>query len=135
MSALTFTSTNTLDVNATSADNIARLVKLLPANLRTPRVGIVCGSGLGTLAESLTERVIVPYSALEGFGESTGVSLASRAERFTNTGIIVSGHRSELAFGKVGDVPVVAMLGRVRLYLLLPHWWGLFLKYSKVPSV
>jgi purine-nucleoside phosphorylase len=27
----------------------------------------------------------------------------------------VLGHRSELAFGKVGDVPVVAMLGRVWL--------------------
>jgi hypothetical protein len=26
---------------------------------------------------------------------------------------IVPGHRSELAFGKIGDVPVVAMLGRV----------------------
>ncbi|KAI9438137.1 inosine guanosine and xanthosine phosphorylase family protein [Lactarius indigo] len=93
------TSTNTLDVNATSAENVARLVKLLPADLRTPRVGIVCGSGLGTLAESITERVIVPYSALQGFGEST-----------------VSGHRSELAFGKVGDLPVVAMLGRFHPY-------------------
>lgn len=29
-------------------------------------------------------------------------------------GYIVPGHRSELAFGKIGDVPVVAMLGRVR---------------------
>ncbi|KAH9020375.1 nucleoside phosphorylase domain-containing protein [Lactarius hengduanensis] len=93
------TSTKTLDVNATSAENVARLVKLLPADLRTPRVGIVCGSGLGTLAEDITERVIVPYSALEGFGEST-----------------VSGHRNELAFGKVGDVPVVAMLGRFHPY-------------------
>jgi len=99
MSALMFTSNNTLDVNATSAENIGRLVKLLPANLRTPRVGIVCGSGLGTLAKSITECVIVPYSVLEGFAEST-----------------VSGHRSELAFGKVGDVPVVAMLGRFHPY-------------------
>ncbi|KAF8260161.1 nucleoside phosphorylase domain-containing protein [Lactarius quietus] len=54
-------------------------------------VGIVCGSGLGTLADSITERVIVPYSLLEGFGEST-----------------VPGHRSELAF--------VAMLGRLHPY-------------------
>lgn len=72
-----------INVNATSALNIARLVKLLPADLRTPRVGIVCGSGLGTLAESITERVIVPYSVLEGFAESTGASLAARTERFT----------------------------------------------------
>lgn len=81
------TSNSTLNVNATSAENIARLVKLLPANLRTPRVGIVCGSGLSTLAESITDCVIVPYSVLEGFGESTGEYLTSRAERFINAGI------------------------------------------------
>jgi len=99
MSALTYTSTSTLNVNATSAENIARLTRLLPADLCSPQVGIVCGSGLGTLADSIKQRVIVPYSVLEGFGEST-----------------VPGHRSELAFGKIGDVPVVAMLGRFHAY-------------------
>ncbi|KAI0251540.1 inosine guanosine and xanthosine phosphorylase family protein [Lactifluus subvellereus] len=87
------------DINATSAKNIVKLAELLPPHLRKPRVGIVCGSGLGTLAESIVERVLIPYSALEMFGEST-----------------VPGHRSELAFGKVGDVPVVAMLGRFHAY-------------------
>ena len=81
MSALTYTSTSTLNVNATSAQNIATLTKLLPADLCNPRVGIVCGSGLGTLAESITQRVIVPYSVLEGFGESSGTPLVSRAEQ------------------------------------------------------
>ncbi|KAI9456079.1 inosine guanosine and xanthosine phosphorylase family protein [Russula earlei] len=79
--------------------NIAKLAELLPTHLRNPQVGIVCGSGLGTLAESITERVTVPYRTLEGFGEST-----------------VLGHRSELAFGKIGDVSVVAMLGRFHAY-------------------
>ena len=74
MSALSFSSTNTLNVNATSAENIARLGKLLPAELCNPRIGIVCGSGLGTLAESITQRVIVPYRLLEGFGLSSGTS-------------------------------------------------------------
>jgi purine nucleoside phosphorylase len=81
MSALSFSSTNTLNVNATSAENIARLARLLPAELCNPQVGIVCGSGLGTLAESITQRVIVPYSVLQGFGQSSGASyLASGAE-------------------------------------------------------
>lgn len=62
------------DTNAATAKNIAKLAELLPAHLRNPQVGIVCGSGLGTLAESITERVIVPYSALEGFVKSTGAS-------------------------------------------------------------
>lgn len=34
----------------------------------------MCGSGLGTLAESISQRVIVPYSVLEGFGQSSGAS-------------------------------------------------------------
>jgi purine-nucleoside phosphorylase len=61
------------DTSTPSARNIVKLAELLPEHLRGPRVGIVCGSGLGTLAESITERVVVPYSALEGFGQSTGV--------------------------------------------------------------
>ena len=64
-----------------SAKNIALLAKLLPASLRTLKVGILCGSRLGMLqvAESITERVAVPYSVLEGFRESTGACLGTRA--------------------------------------------------------
>jgi purine nucleoside phosphorylase len=62
------------DTSAASAKNIVKLAELLPAPLRTPTIGIVCGSGLGTLAESITERIIIPYNALEGFAESTGAS-------------------------------------------------------------
>jgi len=74
----------------------------VPAHLSSPRVGIVCGSGLSTLAEkSMRDIVLVPYSELPGFGEST-----------------VQGHKSLLAFGLVGakDVPAVAMLGRFHPY-------------------
>lgn len=45
---------------------------LLPPALRAPRVGIVCGSGLSTLARSLRDVVEVPYEVLEGFARSTG---------------------------------------------------------------
>ena len=44
----------------------------LPEKLLTPEVGIVCGSGLSNLADSLKEAVMVQYSDLEGFGTSTG---------------------------------------------------------------
>lgn len=44
----------------------------LPENLINPAVGIVCGSGLSTLASSLREAILVPYEELEGFGKSTG---------------------------------------------------------------
>ncbi|TFY69602.1 hypothetical protein EVG20_g3092 [Dentipellis fragilis] len=82
--------------------NVATLSRLLPERLLKPRVGIVCGSGLSTLASSMRDVVDVPYAALEGFGKST-----------------VPGHKSILAFGLIGEgegVPVVAMLGRFHPY-------------------
>lgn len=48
------------------------LAGILPEHLLKPRIGIVCGSGLSTLASSLREVVEVPYSSLAGFGNSTG---------------------------------------------------------------
>ncbi len=60
-----------------------------------------------------------------GFGESTSACLDTRARIFINTGIILLGYRSKLAFGKVGDVLVLAMFGRVCLCVLLSRW-GLF---------
>jgi len=41
--------------------------------LQHPRIGIVCGSGLSTLVSSLKDVVLLPYSQLEGFGDSTGM--------------------------------------------------------------
>ncbi|OCH91156.1 inosine guanosine and [Obba rivulosa] len=84
------------------ASTLDVLARILPPHLLNPRVGIVCGSGLSTLAASLREVVEVPYSALEGFGKST-----------------VAGHKSALAFGLVGEgagVPVVVQLGRFHAY-------------------
>ncbi|GBE89952.1 Putative purine nucleoside [Sparassis crispa] len=78
------------------------LASVVPEHLLKPRVGIICGSGLSTLASNLREVVEVPYNSLEGFGEST-----------------VAGHKSALAFGLLGTgngVPVVAMLGRFHTY-------------------
>ncbi|TFK52960.1 inosine guanosine and xanthosine phosphorylase family protein [Heliocybe sulcata] len=84
------------------ASNLDILATILPERLLKPQVGIVCGSGLSTLAASFRERIEVPYSSLKGFGIST-----------------VHGHKSALAFGLVGPgdgVPVVAMLGRFHAY-------------------
>ena len=107
MSALSFSSTNTLNVNATSAENIARLEKLLPADLCNPRIGIVCGSGLGTLAESITQRVIVPYRLLEGFGLSSGTSyLALRNLTIINAKIL----------GQSRDIGANLRLGKSGMY-------------------
>ena len=48
----------------------------LPAQLQRPKVAVICGSGLGGLAEEIEAdpRVDVPYSDIPGFPVSTGMS-------------------------------------------------------------
>ncbi|KAF9521776.1 nucleoside phosphorylase domain-containing protein [Crepidotus variabilis] len=84
------------------ADSLAAIRSKLPETLQNPQVGIICGSGLSGLVGSFRETVIIKYEDIPGFSTST-----------------VLGHRSELAFGLLGDglgVPVVAMLGRFHCY-------------------
>lgn len=98
------------------------LASLLPEHLLKPRFGIVCGSGLSTLASSLRDVVEVPYSSLKGFGESTGMRRLFYDVDLGTDRFEVAGHKSSLAFGLIGEgkgVPVVAMLGRVCTGLLL----------------
>ena len=37
-----------------------------------PHIGIICGSGLGGLANALEEKEILPYCEIDGFPVSTG---------------------------------------------------------------
>jgi purine-nucleoside phosphorylase len=98
----------------------------LPEELKNPKVGIVCGSGLQGLADILQDRVEVPYGAITGFGESTGelrvvcicyTCTPSMADTLLNCRT-VRGHQSSLSFGFLGSsrVPVVAQLGRFHAY-------------------
>ena len=64
-----------------------------------PDVGIVLGSGLGDLAESLGGLVKIPFSAIPHL----------RPPR-------VPGHPGALCFGDIGEVSVACLQGRVHLY-------------------
>lgn len=64
-----------------------------------PRIGIVLGSGLGAFADQLTDETRIPYENIPFFPRSTAV-----------------GHAGQMVIGKVGDVPVAVMQGRVHLY-------------------
>lgn len=65
----------------------------------SPRVGIVLGSGLGAVAESLAERIVVPYAEIPHFPRST-----------------VEGHTGRIVAGFLGGAPVIVMQGRVHFY-------------------
>lgn len=64
-----------------------------------PKIGIVCGSGLGGLGDRLTNTKIFPYSDVPNFPSST-----------------VVGHKGNLIFGLLNNVPVVCMQGRFHAY-------------------
>jgi purine-nucleoside phosphorylase len=65
-----------------------------------PRVALVLGSGLGSFADNLTDRLAVPYAEIPNFPVSTGVV----------------GHAGELVLGQVGQAPVAVLSGRVHFY-------------------
>lgn len=65
----------------------------------TPRTAIILGSGLGALAESLTETVCIPYTEIPHFAQSTA-----------------TGHKGNLICGRLGTKTVLAMQGRFHYY-------------------
>jgi len=65
----------------------------------TPMVGLILGSGLGTLADQIQEPVRISYDQIPGFPVST-----------------VAGHAGQLVCGFLEGVPVVAMQGRFHYY-------------------
>ena len=65
----------------------------------TPKVGIVLGSGLGGLADAITEQKVIAYSDIPGFPE-----------------INIAGHSGNLILGKLNNVPVAALQGRSHSY-------------------
>ncbi len=81
----------------------ARLAELVAAvRARTdlvPRVGIVLGSGLGSLADEIDDPVAIPFEALPGWPVATA-----------------PGHAGRLLLGHLAGVPVVVLQGRFHVY-------------------
>jgi xanthosine phosphorylase len=68
------------------------------AGLR-PRVGVVLGSGLGAVADSVQDATVIGYDELPGFPRPG-----------------VEGHGGRAVLGKIGGVPVALLQGRAHLY-------------------
>lgn len=64
-----------------------------------PTVGLVLGSGLGGLADTIGDAVAIPYADIPGWPQST-----------------VHGHRGELVIGTLEGQTVVAQRGRAHFY-------------------
>jgi purine-nucleoside phosphorylase len=64
-----------------------------------PRIAIVLGSGLGAFADALAEPARIPYQNIPHFPRATAI-----------------GHAGRLVIGKLGEVPLAAMQGRVHFY-------------------
>jgi purine-nucleoside phosphorylase len=64
-----------------------------------PKVGMILGSGLGTLADSVENPVIIPYGDIPSWPVST-----------------VEGHQGQLVVGSLEDQAVLVMQGRSHFY-------------------
>jgi xanthosine phosphorylase len=64
-----------------------------------PRVGVVLGSGLGAVADAVTDQTAIDYAELPGFPRPT-----------------VAGHGGRAVLGRIGEVPVVVLQGRAHVY-------------------
>lgn len=65
----------------------------------TPKIGMILGSGLGPVAEQLTNAITIPYQAIPGIHSGA-----------------VAGHASLLVLGYLNEIPVACLKGRLHLY-------------------
>ncbi|NXI70121.1 PNPH phosphorylase, partial [Anseranas semipalmata] len=67
--------------------------------VQCPKTAIICGSGLGDLADVLDKKTVFPYEDIPHFPRST-----------------VAGHVGRLVFGELSGQPCVCMQGRFHFY-------------------
>ncbi|HEY5403822.1 MAG TPA: purine-nucleoside phosphorylase [Pyrinomonadaceae bacterium] len=79
------------------AEHAARVIRSRTSE--SPRVAVVLGSGLGGFADDFEDAVGIPYEDIPGFSRSTA-----------------QGHAGKLVVGKIDQVPLLAMQGRVHFY-------------------
>jgi purine-nucleoside phosphorylase len=79
------------------AEHAARIIR---ARIKCePRIAVILGSGLGSFADNFEEPITIPYQEIPGFVRSTA-----------------EGHAGRLVVGKLDQVPLLAMQGRVHYY-------------------
>ncbi len=69
-------------------------------NVPCPQIGIICGSGLSGLSQTLTSTITIKYNSIPGFPAETGVV----------------GHKGEVVFGLLDGKPAMCFRGRFHSY-------------------
>ena len=67
--------------------------------LHRPRIGLILGSGLGSLADEVAEASIIPFAEVPHFPQAT-----------------VEGHSGRLVIGRLAGKTVLVMQGRIHYY-------------------
>lgn len=86
-------------ISLAQIDSAAQAIKKQISAFREPIVGIILGSGLNDLADSVQGAVRIPYSDLPNFPVST-----------------VHGHAGRFVIGELEGKPVFIMQGRIHYY-------------------
>ncbi|WP_010677099.1 purine-nucleoside phosphorylase [Bacillus timonensis] len=82
-----------------TADIMEATNYILSKTEHRPTIGMILGSGLGTLAEDIENAVVIPYNEIPHFARSEAI-----------------GHANELVIGQLKNKTVVAMKGRFHYY-------------------
>ena len=85
--------------NNPDAEHSARIIRERAGGLGVPSFAIVLGSGLGAVADVLTDAVAIPFGDLPGFPRP-----------------LVRGHAGRLVLGRLGGTDVAVMQGRAHYY-------------------
>ncbi len=81
-----------------AADFVLARLSEHPA-LGVPKLAVVLGSGLGDFANDLNDPLIIPYETIPNYPRSTAI-----------------GHAGRMVIGKLGQITVAVMQGRVHQY-------------------
>lgn len=66
---------------------------------KMPSLGVILGSGLGSLVDIMEEKTVIPYLEIPNFPQSS-----------------VAGHAGNLVIGRIGKEIIIAMQGRFHFY-------------------
>lgn len=81
-------------------NKVSESVSFIEAKIdKKPQVGIILGSGLGSLVDRITDQTVIPYDTIPGFPVSS-----------------LEGHAGNLVFGTIGEYNLMVMQGRFHSY-------------------